>query len=118
VRFISLGGLCHQALVELLFTDIRLVSAGKQNAFSGGIEGECHTPNAASGVESKLLKIGVLRPLQSIHVRPSKLRAIDLEELEAGQDPILNRFIKKQELLLELLCQPNDPRHKYIASKL
>jgi hypothetical protein len=113
VHFISLVSLCHQALVELFLTDTRLVSAGEQNALSGGIEGECHPPNAPGGLESKLLQIGVSRPLQGVHVRASKPRAIDLEELEAGQNPILNRFIEKEELRLELVRQPNDPGHQY-----
>jgi hypothetical protein len=69
--------------------------------------------NASGGFEAKLLQIGVLRPVQGIHMRTPKLMSVDLQQPDAGQNGVLNHFVEKQELRLELVRQPNDPRHQY-----
>jgi hypothetical protein len=102
-----------QPLVEAILAAARFVSGNKQYGLPGRIEGECYAPNATGGLESKLFQIGVFRPLQGIHLRTSKLRSIDFEKLDASENRILNRFVEKQELLLELVRQPNDSRHQY-----
>jgi hypothetical protein len=46
-------------------------------------------------------------------MRTPKLMSVDLQQPDAGQNGVLNHFVEKQELRLELVRQPNDPRHQY-----
>src|SRR5215207_7032740 len=109
-------GLCDQPLIEALLTHSRLVAGDHQNTVPARIESKSHSPDSPHRIESKLLHVGVLRPLQRVHIRTSELRPVFCKKPGDRQQFVLNFLLESQELLFEFIFKANDPEHLYSVS--
>jgi len=102
-----------ELLVEAILASAGLVTGHKHDRPSFGIEGEGGAPFAIRRLEAQLLHIGVLRALQRIRVRPSKLWTILGQQLGDGEQRVLDGLLKGQKLRLEGVMEFDFPSHLY-----
>src|SRR3984893_166763 len=111
-------GHCDQLLIETGLARPRLVARDQQNTVSARIESKGHSPDSACCIESNFLHVRMLRPLQGIHIRSSELRSVFGQNPRDRQQFVLNRLLKGQKLLFEVIRKTNGPRHLNIALNL
>src|SRR5229473_2274317 len=111
-------GLYDQLLIETILAPSRLVARGQQDTLSARIESKSHSPDSAHCIKSKLLHVGMLRPLQRVHIGASKLRPVFCKNPRDHQEFVLNPLLESQELLFEFIFKADDPGHLYSLSAI
>jgi hypothetical protein len=110
-------GTFDQVTVELclhLGTQPRFVSGHQQDRLSGRIEGKGHAPDPATGSKAHFLHVGVTRTLQRVDGRPTEGRSDFREHTRRFEQVVLDPFLERSELRLELGMKQDDPRHEGI----
>lgn len=103
-----------QIAIESRLPDSCLVPTHQQNGLALLIKGKGNTPCSPIGIETQLLHPGVTRTVESIHIRPSKLRSIFTEDYCRSFQLFPNRMGKLANLYGELLVKLHHPTRLHI----
>jgi hypothetical protein len=91
-----------QRPVEPCRTAARLISGHQQQGLPRRIKGKRHAPHSIVSVEAQLFHVGMLRSIQRVHPRPTKLRTEMLQQLRLGEQFQTDGLTQLLELGFEL----------------
>src|SRR5438309_4187643 len=111
-----IGG-CDQPPIESPFAAAGLVTRYQQDRAPPRIESKGDAPYATLGIETQLLHIGVLRPIERIDPRAAGSRTEPLDDAGLGQklDPYFGG--QRQKLVLEFRGQLDRPHGEDMLPK-
>jgi len=104
-------GRCDQLLVESALAHSRFVAGHQQDTLSTMVKSKSHSPDSTNCIESKLFHVGMLGPLEGVHIGAPELWSILCKHPRGSQQFVLNPLRESQEFLFEFVFEAYDPGH-------